>query len=54
MSTYSPRTVEDLAFQVIFADDDGDGDMNPCQAVLGKRAYEIVGITPGRWYRGER
>ena len=43
---YAPQSMEDLAFKIIFADDDGDMDMNIHQTALAARAYALVGIEP--------
>ncbi|PZQ49788.1 MAG: hypothetical protein DI556_09975 [Rhodovulum sulfidophilum] len=46
-AAYIPRTIEDYAFKIIIADDDGDMDMNVHQVALVKQAYELVGIEQG-------
>lgn len=49
---FVPQTMEDLAFKVIFADDDGDMSVNIHQPRLAQTAYEIAGIKPGPWHPG--
>lgn len=39
-----PQTVEDLAFKIIFADDNGDMSMNIDQKALAVSAYALAGI----------
>ncbi|KFI27757.1 hypothetical protein CN97_00110 [Haematobacter massiliensis] len=43
---FEPQTMEDMAFKIVFADDNGDMDMNIHQTALVARAYRIVGIEP--------
>ncbi len=45
-AAFVPLTVEDFAFKVIFADDDGDMNGTPEQVALVAMAYQIVGLTP--------
>lgn len=49
---FVPQTMEDFAFKVIFADDDGDMSANIHQPRLVQAAYEIAGVKPGRWHPG--
>lgn len=42
----TPQSIEDYAFKIIFADDDGDMSMNVAQRALVAQAYALVGITP--------
>lgn len=49
---FVPQTMEDFAFKVIFADDDGDMSMNIHQPRLVQTAYEIAGVKPGPWHPG--
>ena len=42
--SYEPKTMEDLALQIIIADDDGDMSANTDQETLAARAYSIAGI----------
>lgn len=41
---YEPKTMEDLALQIIIADDDGDMSANTDQEALAARAYVLAGI----------
>jgi len=43
---FEPHTMEDLAFQIIFADDNGDMNRNTHQEALAARAYAMAGINP--------
>lgn len=43
---FEPRTMEDLTFKIIFADDNGDMDRNTHQEALAARAYAMAGIHP--------
>ncbi|MFV0303429.1 MAG: hypothetical protein ACK5IP_21600 [Paracoccus sp. (in: a-proteobacteria)] len=45
-SDFTPRTVEDLAFKIVFADDDGDMERTVYQEALAKSAYAIAGLQP--------
>lgn len=49
---FDPLTMEDLAFKIIFADDDGDMDGSPHQGALAAQAYAMVGIVPRLQERG--
>lgn len=51
-AAFVPQTMEDFAFKVIFADDDGDMSVNIQQPRLAQTAYEIAGIKPGPWHPG--
>lgn len=42
---FEPTTVEDLHFKIIFADDNGDMNVNTHQSALVERAYRAVGLT---------
>lgn len=42
---FTPHTPEDWAFKIIFADDNGDMDMNIHQVALTARAYEFCRIA---------
>lgn len=48
----APQTLEDMAFKIIFADDDGDLGMNACQIALAAHAYAIAGVEP-RMMKGQ-
>lgn len=43
---FEPVTLEDMAFKIIFADDNGDMTMNIHQPALVVMSYRIVGIDP--------
>lgn len=43
---FEPQTMEDLIFKIIFADDNGDMDMNIHQEALAARAYAMAEIEP--------
>lgn len=43
---FEPVTLEDMAFKIIFADDNGDMTMNIHQPALVAMSYRIVGIEP--------
>lgn len=47
-AAFKPQTVEDFAFKIIFADDNGDMRMNTAQGALAEMAYQIVGIPVSR------
>lgn len=41
---FDPQTMEDLIFKIIFADDNGDMNMNIHQSALVARAYAMAGL----------
>lgn len=41
---FMPRCLEDMAFKIIFADDNGNMSVNPHQKALVSGAYAIAGI----------
>ena len=43
---FKPVTLEDMAFKIIFADDNGDMTMNIHQPALVAMSYRIVRIEP--------
>lgn len=43
---FVPKTTEDLAFKVVFADDDGNMTMNRQQEALAECCYALTGIEP--------
>lgn len=45
-----PQNIEDFAWKIIFADDDGEMNQNVRQHELVDMAYAIVGQAPGRWF----
>lgn len=52
VAKFAPQTLEDMAFKIIFADDDGDLGMNACQIALAAHAYAIAGVEP-RMMKGQ-
>lgn len=46
VADFTPKTIEDLAFMILFADDNGDMDVNTQQDALVALAYEMTGIKP--------
>lgn len=42
---YQPTTIEDLAWKIVFADDDGDMKGNVHQASLAREAAALVGVS---------
>ena len=45
-AAFIPATLEDMAFKIIFADDNGLMNESPAQFALIRLAYGMVGITP--------
>ncbi len=43
---FEPRTMEDLYFKIVFADDNGDMDLNIHQTSLVAMSYRALGVVP--------
>lgn len=46
VAAFKPEMVEDLAFTIFFANDDGSMDLNNDQVTLARDAYAMLGIEP--------